>query len=824
MAEISDYVVGPYQGVSQAPPQDRLAGTCDAMEDCIATIPNGIQKRPPFTWTKQLLDSGGSPIVLTSGAKWVHIARGDPSTDVTLLLNQTGGGLGMYLFQSSSMAAIAIAAFDATALAYLNSGAPVPNTDLKVTSVEDVTFITNRKVAVALAGTAAGGRPHEAFVWVKTGGFSRQYTVTVSPSGGTPVTAGFQSQDGASSLDTYGTDTAAVALGLYSGTLPSGGHAVISGSPLNGLVSQGFTVSVDGSLISISHPSNDFSIDSADGLGNTAMTAVKDNVQSFSDLPAIAPNGFTVRVNQSLAGGNADYYAQFSASGGASGGYWKEVIRPGGDLGISAASMPVGLTNTAGVWALVELPWTGRTTGDPTTSLDPDFLGDTIQDIGWWRGRLCLLANGSCSLSASDSPYRFYTSTLITAKESDPIGLLPPSDSKAFFRQLVLFDQRLIAFGDKMQGIAQSSGAVVTPTSTGMFPLSDSDFTDQVPTQGCNHKVYFAAGDGQSLAIYEIGIDRLSGLALPEELTPAVPTYLPPTLDRAATVKPDFITVYGTSGTGRFIVHVFRYAEQQRVQNAFFGWNLPTGWTIGGFYIKGRILYAAIADPVGNLHGATMDLTPNRLDPSGTLQTHLDMRVTNAQCTVAFTASSSGGSTLFTLPIRNSGNIVAAVRGPGSANYPEGYFPTISAFNSGSVTLPGDWRGIPLWFGYLYSSFFIPTTFYKMGQDQKPEMSGRLTIKRLHANVSTFGYLRAEVSVVGRATRLVAADGMTLGSADIPLNAGNVDIRNVATFPVPVGGKNEDVSIKFVNDSHLGFKFTGFEWIGQFTPRATRVT
>lgn len=823
MAEISDYVVGPYEGVSQAPPPVRLPGACEVMEDCIATIPNGVQKRPPLTWTNQLKRLDGSPIPADPSARWTRIRRGSRAADMTLLLNREAGTIQVYLFQTSTMTPVAVT-LDGNALTYLRSNAPIPMQDLRACTIEDVTFITNRTVTVVDGTATETTRPFEAMIWVETGQYGRTYSVAVTPNGGTTVSAAYITPNGGSATEAPDIDTAIIAGVLYNQmAFGSMVMAAFTGNPLNTLVSQGFTVTVSGSVIYLSHPTNDFVITTSDGQGGLAMTAIKVEVERFSDLPALAVDGFIIRIAQESTGALSDYYVQFVASSATTIGVWKEVPAPGVNLGIDPATMPIGLTDTAGVWELKQLPWTGRTTGDVQLSPDPEFLNDQITDVGWWKGRLALIANGSAELSASDSPYKYYSTTLATALDSDHIGMLPPTEDKAFFKEAVIFDARFIIFGDECQGIVQSSTGIITPSTTGMFSLSDSSYTDQLPVQASNHKIYFGALRGDpatSCVVFEIAIDRLSGLALAEDLTPAVPNYLPATLNLAATLKTDYITIYASQSTGRAIVHAFRHSEQQRVQNAWYAWNLPVGWLWVGIYMDGTLLRACISDPSGNLHAMAMDLTPDRVDPSGSMLTYLDGRLTEAEATAVYNTGSD--TTTFTLPLPVTFALVAACRAPAGTDYPEGYLPPIVGNSPTTITLGGDWRAIPLWFGYPIDSYFVPSQFYKLGQDGKPEHTGDLTIQQIKADVAAFGYLQVTVTQPGVVDQVTTFEGYDLDNSDTPIDS--PPIRKTAVLEFGVNGDANTTKITFSSSNHRGFKLLGFEWKASFTPTAQRVT
>lgn len=826
MAEISGYVKGPYEGVSQAPPQVRLMGACDDMQDCLPSIPNGVQKRPPWEWQAQLKRFDTTAIPLDAKALFVDIPRGDLSLDLTLLLNREAGHVVPYLFQTATWAPVAVG-IDTAAQTYLDHNTPQPIRDLRVCSVEDTSFITNRTVPTALASGTTATRPFEALLWCKLHGYARKTVVTVVSSaiGGGSLSASFTSGSGSNSNDplTVGTDKLAAA--LFAGTDPKPGNDTPNPNPLSTLSSSGFTVTMSGSLIYISHPTVDFQLVVSDDIGGTGVIPIKGSVQRFSDLPLVGSDQFIVKVAQEAAGGNSDYYVQFVASSSNISGVWKEVLAPGADVGLDPTTMPIGLVFDAILgWRLKALPWKQRLTGNKTLSPDPEFVGSAINAIGWWRGRLALISNGQVNLSSSDDPFKFYTTTLITAVDSDPIGLLTPVDIKTFFKEAVIFDQRFLVMGNRGQAIVASGGGKgpPTPSTTLIEPLSKSEYTDQVPTQGANHKIYFCAPRGAFMSVFELSIDRLSGLALPEDMTPGVPHYLPSTLDRAATFESDYVSVYGSSATATMFVHMFRHAEQQRVQNAWHQWNLPPGFTLSGLYVKNAIVYAALTDSAGFGHAVQLDLAQLKLDPTGTILTYADMRVSEAQL-AAPTYSATLNRTTFTLPYPVTATVAASVRAPVvTGGFPEGYAPPVTSVGSNTVTLQGDWRTAHLFFGFRYASYFVPNRFYKVGQDGSPERSGRLNINHVRIDLNRASYLRAEVTVKGRDTRLNVYNGFNLDETTSTVDAPPDQEDIVMSFPV--GGKSEDSRIKLINDTFLGFAITGYEWEGIWNPKAQRVT
>lgn len=822
MSEISRYIPGPYNGISQVPPQVRLEGTCESMDDCIAIIPNGLQKRPPMEYLAKLFSSGAvtNPLVH-------YIPTGDDSTDVFMVLQNIGGNVAPGLFKVLDGTPVTCTTSMAASI-YLALNNPLPVSDIHAKTVEDVTFLTNRTVAVGDGTDTVATRPFEALIWVKTGAYWRTYAVTVTPDGGTPVTCSYHASTGGSADDAKGVGTDVVTQALYDGTTVTGSNGVFAGTSLSALTSQGFTVELSGALIYISHPSANFTITASDDQGGTALSAIKDSVQRFSDLPSQAHDGFTVRIAQQVVGGNSDYFVKFVPQGSTTTGTWAEVLEPGSLYGLDATTMPVAIKNTAGVWTCEALTWGRRTTGNPTLSPDPDFMGQKIQGTAWWRGRLALLYHGGLYMSASDDPFKFYTSTLTTALDSDPIGLLTPADRKTFFKQAGVFDRQLVAFADEVQAMASPAGGVPKPGGVSFEQIGDSAASGVSPIQSAGRKLYFTAEDTSNTHVFEQAIDRLSGLPVVEDMSVSIPRYLPSGMNIAATRKKDYLTVRGTAGTSVLYLHTFRHADQQRVQNAWCTWNMPAGYQVVGLFFKGPKLYILARFSTAALYLFVMDVSQGVRDPgsfstnAGTILTYLDLRIVD---TLLGSAAFSGGVTTFTLPYAVTSATIASVRGQQAADaaFPEAYTPVVSARGSNTISLTGDWRGYPLWFGNTYTSQFVPSQWFQVGQDEKPVLTGSLMLQDLYLDLANFSDVSVDVRIRSRTTRtraISAFEGIYSDDVTTPLDqAPKSPTRKIQ---VALGGDSEATSVRIYSDSHLGFALVGYEWVGDWTTRGIR--
>lgn len=843
MGLISVYTEAPYQGVSQAPPQVRSTTQAEELEDCYVSIPQGLQKRPPFEYIGKLdghpgLSNGLLTLIQTAGAE-------NDGLDYFLTIAQEGAVAVPHLYSFDPLAVIPYPSVindvaitvDAAAQDYLDTTlAASPHEFLRALTVEDYTFLSSRGQVVGKVATTVPLRDPEGLLWVRQSAYGRKYVVTVNPAGGTPVTVTLKTPDGSTAAQAEFVDTDVIAQALISGSYTALGGASITGN-LAALAGQGFTVTRIGATVVLERSTGDFTLAVADGQGGTAFLAIKDKVQRFSDLPLRAPDGFTVRIVQQTGEESDDFFVAFEENAGEGTGTWTETIAPGAELGLDPETMPVGLFKVSGTWNLDVLPWGQRTTGNEILAPDPDFVGTRVQDVSFWRGRLVLVADEGVTLSASDDPFRFYPRSLSSTLADDPIGLVSPYPSKSVMRYALPFDERLIIFGDKHQAVIKADGITTLETAE-IDVLTSYESSPLLRPQAVNGKAYFAANRGKTASIvYEQNVDRISATTNADDTTVAVPRYLPSGIDRVASCPVNYTTAYGKSGATEIYVHVYRYAEQERVQNAWKRWNLPTGYTLGGMYFKNTELYvlACFAEN-DTAHLLKLDLAPDVLDQDAAsrILTRLDFRLDETQCDLVYDALTD--TTLVTMPYEYEEETRVTVRAPGGVggralmmgplpSVPEGLQANVNAAATALVALDqfvldGDWTQAALYIGYQYEAKWTLSRFYVTGSDNRPLRSNRQQLRRLTLDLSNTGYVKVRVTAKGRAPREYVFEGIRL---DDPNSVYNQAPSATIPFTIPLMSNTEYTLIEVLNDTHFPHGVLGLEWRVEVNEKAQRV-
>ena len=162
------------QGVSQQPDNLRYPGQCDEQINAWATVVEGLVKRPPTNYKKNIdaTDPGAN--------LFTHFVKRDEDNKycVTVSLGNSVsiGQVGVIDLDSGNKVSVAVTSI---ANSYL-TGISDPLSDLRALTVADYTFLVNKKKTVAKDANAYSKVPNkEALVVVKLGDYEKGYSIYI---------------------------------------------------------------------------------------------------------------------------------------------------------------------------------------------------------------------------------------------------------------------------------------------------------------------------------------------------------------------------------------------------------------------------------------------------------------------------------------------------------------------------------------------------------------------------------------------------------------------------------------------------------------------
>lgn len=822
-------------GVSQQPPSIRSTNEAEAIDNAVPSPVEGLMKRPPTEHIAAVANASGTLRTCSiSQPPFIHMIERDESERYILCI-QENGTMDIYDLAGNRKT---LYIDGATTLGTATAD------QRKVLTIGDITFITNTTTTTASGATLSTSTPSNynraGLVWIKQANYNREHTLNLT-SGGTLVTF---SHSATSSGDI---GTSHVATALFTGT-PAGQYT----GPAGGIDAHGVygnSLLVDGVIYL--QASADFTAVVEDDFGGDGMAFIRDTVERFEDLPPTAPHGYTVKVLGAPESDVDDYYVKFVADNGVfSRGVWVETLAPAVKYQWTNSSMPAilirqsdgtfmlkyadGTTPGSNVPAGADYgayKWTERTVGNDDQNPYPSFLGLKIQEMVFHQNRLGFMSGENIIFSETSEFFNFFRTTTLDLLDSDPIDVASSSPRVGKIMAAIPFNRDLILFTPNSQMVLRG-GEVLSPKQIALIPAADYENQSSTvkPFPSAN-SIFFTYANGGYVGMRElVPQPALDGAYLANDLTNNVARYIPGSPTHLTATTHDNIAFIVSQGN----LYGYRYfnANNERVQSAWFRFTFNDSSTISGSFAK--VIWAGFVESdlyIAMLRTATNSTTAfvtlekirmgagiNDVTVSGkNWVTNLDQRKYYAAGQGTY--NSGTGKTTFTLakPLSHGNVQVVGTNGyvltkSGGTNYSE---PT-----AGTVVVNGDWSNRAVWIGVSYTMTYQFSTQYlrgAAGRGQAALLSGRYQLRYLTLQYADTAYFRVTAEVKNEDTYVYPFTGEIIGTGVI----GTTNISS-GTVRIPVFSKNDNLTVKIINDSHMPSKFLSGEMEAYYNDRAQR--
>ena len=338
-------------------------------------------------------------------------------------------------------------------------------------------------------------------------------------------------------------------------------------------------------------------------------------VNNVSRLPIECKDGLICKVANTYTDDD-DYWVQFKANygndGGSKGstGYWKEVAEPGGFITFNSGTMPHALIyaryNEAPAFVLGPVNWANRQCG--SDDFNPSFNKFTINNILFYRNRLCFLSQENLIMSVAGDLFNFFPSSALTVSSSDPIDVSCSTDYSSVLQSAKVINSGMVLFSNYQQFLFTTDSDVLDPTTAKIQELSRYEYNTKTEPFGIGTNIGFLSTDTKHTKLYELfSISRELNADI-TELSKIVARSLPSDMDMVTQSKETGIVMISKKSTD--IIWGYRYYKQtnnQQLQAAWFKWKAP--YPIGYMVILDNYFYAVLEGPNGNIL-SKVDLEP----------------------------------------------------------------------------------------------------------------------------------------------------------------------------------------------------------------------
>lgn len=718
--------------------------------------------------------------------------------------------------------------------------------DIRCASIADFTFISSARRAPAMAAGLSPATPrpaaHEALCWVKAANYGQTYKVSVNGTLATVTTPIQAVQTSGATVTENRISTADIAEAIK--------------TALSGV--SGISIAREGSVLHLTS-SSAITVSATDARSNADITAIANTVQLFTDLPTLAPKGYTVEIIGQEANRYDGYFVSFVPRGATATfgeGTWQECTAPGMPYQLDAATMPhllvrlpsgsfyFGPANGSTQGGITIPAWGQRTAGDYDTAPDPSFIGKAIQDVFIYRNRLGMLADENVILSRARDHFEFFPETVATVLDSDPIDLAASSSRVSVLRHAVSTQDELILFSDQLQFRLSTGDAALTPATAMVSALTAYEADMAVEPLQTASGVVFAQSNGTWEQFREFSI-RGAGTALvgaAPSLTEHVPTFIPAGVSRLTGNDTAGVWFAITSQAGaQNRIYVYKFSDRatgaavERIQRSWSYWQLNGVSRVLQILCVLETLYLLVEYPDGSVWLECVPVA-DRLSTDALTTLLLDRQVTTTAATPVAARVASGtfnaitGMTTWTLPFAVQG--VTQAWSLYGADQNGGKLLGVSD-SGNTIAARGDWSGkavvfgAPIEFRYRFSRFKV---MLDQGGGRVASNMDRTQVRQARVRYHDTAYFRVDVKPERRETFTYVFNGKQLGVRNSQLGSQlghGRDIENrqffEGVFPIPIQARGETCAVELINDTPNPCMFSSCDWLAQVTSRAQRL-
>ena len=806
MALVQQSVKNLKGGISQQPDILRFPNQGKSQENGWSSETEGLQKRPPTVHVKRLADKGAF------GEKpLIHMINRDAFEQYDVVF--TGNAVKVFGLDGTEYT---VRGYDG----YANTGSP--RTDLRMITIADYTFVTNRKTVTKM-GSALTHYPFKplkqrAVVNVRGGQYGRTLKFGVNGKADDAVLqmptgdAGPMPNppEGTPAFQVEWTDAGFIAREL---SKRFNKKMVDTGSLYRSHAGQGWIV-----IDAMGGPDIE-SVLTDDGYGGQLLNSFIYQVQAFNRLPVQCVDGYLVEITGEATRTGDNYWVKYSESGSV----WKEVAKPGIIAGLDPATMPRGLVRAAdGNFDWKVLEWQERKSGDDETNPMPSFVDSTINEIFFFRNRLGFLSGENVIMSRTSKYYNFFPSSVAQVSDDDPIDVAISHNRVSILKYAVPFSEQLLLWSDQAQFVLSSAGTM-TSKSIQLDLTTQFDVSDGARPYGIGRGVYFASPRATYTSIKRYyAVQDVSDVKSAEDISGHIPVYIRNEVySLHGSGTENFVAVLSDGDPSKVFIYKFIYIEERLEQQSWSHWTFGDDTKVLSATCIGSYMYLVLERPSG-ITMESIEFTANTVDvPQEPYRAYMDMK------TVA--TATDFDEDMFQTYI-DPHALYGGVLGPQAVLYTldqygaiERHEPDSRGWGIGSkIALNGDRSGEQFVVGreytfhYEFSKFLIKQT--ADDGSTTTEDSGRLQLRKAWLNYESSGAFK--VSVYNGSTEYIYT--MSGGRLGTELKLGELALgTGQMRFPVTGNALYQTVSIYSSNPTPLNV--IGCGWEGNYVRRTSGI-
>lgn len=763
-------------GVSQQPAPTRLKTAAEAAENAYMSVVSGLQKRPNASYVSTL-NLGN---ISTDTA--IHIIKKAQNDKYAIV---AGNGT-LQVFDLETGAGRTVTGNNADG--YLTT--TTPRASFRFVTIADTTFILNRDVTVSgntVSETGSRLNPYNRVsVFIKRAVASTTYAVYV---------------DGVLACQT-GTNANTEASNALEGT------AEIAEEMRSDAVSRGRSnVGVVGSTVYFDISPNSV-VTVTDQFGGAAMRIIQDKVQDFADLPPQERVGRLVMVVGDAQESGDDYWVYYD------GQVWVETTGWNYGYELDDTTMMHTLVDQGdGTFVYDTSTYNERLVGDNDSNDIPSFVGNTINSMFLYKGRMGLLSDENLIMSETNAYENYFRTTVTQLLDTERIDVASTTGRVNYLQHAVAFGDNLVLFSDKQQ-FKVTQGDTITPQTVGLQPTTAFDSSIDVAPVSSGPNVFFAVDGPTWSSIRELYIDSDNDQFNASLTTVQVPKYIPTGIvGLTVSTFEDIMVCLSKNDLSTLYIYKWFVDGNQKVQSSWSKWTFSGVDIISIRFIDQDLIIVYKMGGEVHVSRVRVEETVNVQSDTPLL---LDHKLPRSLTTSTYDPLTD--TTTVLLPYSYSGNLEFWRQ---SAPYGDNL--QANKVADDEYTLTGDetatdWAvGVPYLFNYEVSEQYIRG---ESGGGEVSIQDGRLQLRYMSVLYQNSSYFRVLVKPTNRNLNGYSFTGRIFASASNQLDTMPFE---TGEFRFPVFSKNTEVVIRLTSDKPFPCAFGSIEWDAMYYPRTRRL-
>lgn len=687
--------------------------------------------------------------------------------------------------------------------AYLKDAAPA---DIELLTLNDYTFVLNKKKVVQMKAATTAALPYQAFVVISVVAYNAKYQVVID---GNTYSYTTPANTGAGVADAE--------------TIVSNLVGAINGGGLYTAVAVGPGIYI--------YDTTSFTIETRGSTEDDGLYVFQDQVSNVSRLPVQCKKGYKVKIVNSQEVDVDDMWVEFQTTNSANygPGTWEETTGPGITYQLDELTMPHQLVRQSnGSFKFQPVTWEDRLVGDLTSNPNPSFIGSTISNLFFYRNRLGFLSNEAVVLSKAGDYFNFFATTAMTVTNDDPIDLTASSVRPVSLNYVKPTSVGLVLYGQNEQFILTTDSDILSPTTAKINTLSTYECDPTVEAIALGTTQAFLSKTTlytKMFELFEISNDRPPFMF---ENTRIIPELIPSTIDSFISTPGLSIASLTTLGTDTIYQYRFLQQGEKRPLESWYKWKL-TGNVLDQFFDSSK--YYVVLSNGSSVSVCSIDLTQSSEEglltlPSGErTDVCLDLWNVNPYRTY----DSNADTTRIYLPYNKvdgkdltiivlgdyiGGNNQLSSQSVGAVLYT----PVLGTSGNYYVDVDGDYRGRDLIIGYTYDMIVdLPKFFVTKsdGDSSATDITSDLIIHRMKVSTGLSGPITYKVSITG------IPDWENTVNVTLPYQYffNNVNLASEAIHDVPLYQRNNNLLVRIIGDTPFPVSILSLSWEGRYNNR-----